>query len=300
MCRWNFCKYHIRHNWSMDSWHGAEWHYGSLPLWRLWWLKCFEVFVVVVVPVIVIVFLPFSFCIFFLFFPCSCFRFLLLFFLFFLLILLLDDDCGDGSELNQHWSHIKFAWTDMICIKWPFQHVQPKYVYHTVQHTEYHPKTMKIWGQRSENPAKKKTELWTGRKIPGSVSQVYLFVLGNWWLSYTSIRYYTIMFPLAECALNLFAKCSLNRVRHQARVPCFAKLCCTKHLGMIWISICVWETFGVSDHYTNWKVGGAILTVSSGGAILTVGSGQSSKGLIISQCMSYCKQGVRWFCCIFF
>ena len=162
------------------------------------------------------------------------------------------------------------------------------------------PKLWKSGVKDPKTPQKKKTELWTGRKIPGSVSQVYLFVLGNWWLSYTSIRYYTIMFPLAECALNLFAKCSLNRVRHQARVPCFAKLCCTKHLGMIWISICVWETFGVSDHYTNWKVGGAILTVSSGGAILTVGSGQSSKGLIISQCMSYCKQGVRWFCCIFF
>ena len=120
------------------------------------------------------------------------------------------------------------------------------------------------------------------------------------WQLMAILYFYTIMFPLAECALNLFAKCSLNRVRHQARVPCFAKLCCTKHLGMIWISICVWETFGVSDHYTNWKVGGAILTVSSGGAILTVGSGQSSKGLMISQCMSYCKQGVRLFCCIFF
>lgn len=160
--------------------------------------------------------------------------------------------------------------------------------------------TPKLWKSGVKDPkTPKKNKNGAVDRAENTGYRVPKFTFRPWQLM-AILYFYKIMFPLAECALNLFAKCSLNRVRHQARVPCFAKLCCTKHLGMIWISICVWETFGVSDHYTNWKVGGAILTVCSDGAILTVGSGQSSKGLIISQCMSYCKQGVRLFCCIFF
>ena len=177
------------------------------------------------------------------------------------------------------------ACSTQICLSHPAAHRIPPQNYESLGSKIRKPP------KKNKNGAVDRAEN-TGYRVPK-------FTFRPWQLM-AILYFYKIMFPLAECALNLFAKCSLNRVRHQARVPCFAKLCCTKHLGMIWISICVWETFSVSDHYTNWKVGGAILTVCSDGAILTVGSGQSSKGLIISQCMSYCKQGVRLFCCIFF